>query len=123
MFKEDATATIPVSLDETAMRQRSQELGSVLDDLTKLKEEKKQVNSDFKSREDYIQSQIRRLGEIAKSGIELIETPCVKVYDAENKAVWWETYDGKQYHKREMRDDELQKCQPDLFNTQDEEAM
>lgn len=116
MYKEDATAMIPLVLDEASMRQRAQELGSSLEELQKLKEEKKQLNAQLKGKEDYLSAQVRRLGEIAKSGIELIETPCQKVFDLETKTVWWETSDGTQYHKREMRDDEVVKCQPTLFD-------
>lgn len=110
LFKEESLALIPRVLGEAEIRQRSIELAQQYDELISLKEERKRVTAEFKSKEDYIGSQVRRLSEICKTGIESFEMPCAKVFDVETKQVWWETSDGMQYHKREMRDDEFEQA-------------
>lgn len=121
LFKEEATSMIPVTLGEAEIRLRGQELAAQLDELNAVKDEKKRVSAEIKGKEDYIQKQIKRLSEIVKTGVENFEQPCLKVYDIENKLVWWELTNGSQYHKRDMRDDELEKARAgDLFESTEE---
>jgi len=124
MLREESTALIPHKLSEPELRQRSLDLTDDLEQLEALKEEKKTKMGEYKERENALVSRVKAARETVKTGISVLETPCIKVYDTERRIVWFETSDGTQHHKREMRDDEYGKAvNGDLFEGLNEEAM
>jgi hypothetical protein len=125
MLREETVQMIPCKLGDSEIRQRGCDLAGELENLESLRAEKKSLMRQLKEREDEMCSKIARIREVVKTGIEAIEQPCFKVFDVENKKIWWELLDGSRYHEREMRDDELGKGQKTLFDNVEDvlEAM
>ncbi len=120
IYQEETTAIIPCTLGESEIRQRGQELAAALEELEALKEERKAAMDELKKRADNTTQRVAKLREIVKTGVEALEQPCVKVYDCESHDVWFE-YNGQQYHRRPMRDDERGRVvNRSLFETEDE---
>lgn len=109
LLKEDTITTISVNLSESEIRQKGCELVTELNNLEALKEEKKSTARLMKEKEEFLLGRIKTLKEIVNTGVESMEQPCFKVYDFEEKVVYWETFKGLKYHERSMRDDELGK--------------
>ncbi len=116
MLREETTTIIPCKLGEAEIRQRGCDLAGELENIEALIAEKKTATRQFAERSQELAAKVARLREVVKTGIEAIEQPCEKVFDFENRLVWWELSDGTQYHKREMRDDELGKATRNIFD-------
>lgn len=122
MLREATTTIIPCKLGEAEIRQRGCDLAGELENIEALKAEKKTISRQFSERGEELAAKVARLREVVKTGIEAIEQPCEKVFDFEQRLVWWELSDGTQYHKREMRDDELGKATRSMFDEQEASA-
>lgn len=125
MLREESTCLISHKLSEPELRQRSLDLTDDLEQLEALKEEKKTKMAEYKERENQMVSRVKSARETVKTGISVLETPCVKVYDTDARQVWFELSDGSKHHKREMRDDEFgHAMKGDLFDgASEDEAM